>query len=99
LKVLLRAKRVSVDLWVKKVVPSLTALLPVSLDTENIVEGLSNFLPLLSTLVRNNPKELVIFFLLPLGFGNQGFVSLVPFILALSIVTAGNQLCHILPII
>jgi hypothetical protein len=98
LQIFLRSEWVSIDLRVQEVVPSLTALLPITLYTEDSIEALSYLLPLFSTLVRYDSEQFLIFTLLPLGFCDIRFVSLIPLVLALSIISSGDQLCDILPI-
>lgn len=80
-------KRVSVNFRIEEVVPPFSALLAVPVDSEFWIENLSYFLPLLCTLLAYNGEQLIVFFLLPLSLCNAWFVALIPFVLALSIVS------------
>lgn len=68
------------------------------MHAKNLIKGLSNLLPLLGALLRDDLEELLVLSLLPLGLSDQTLVALVPLVLALRVISAGDQFRHVLPV-
>ena len=66
--------------------------------TKNLIKGLSNLLPLLGALFGYDLEELLVLFLLPLGLSDQTLVALVPLVLTLGVISAGDEFRHVLPV-
>ena len=68
------------------------------MHTKDLIKGLSNLLPLLGPLLGDYLEELLVLFLLPLGLSYQTLVALVPLVLTLGVISAGDEFRHVLPV-
>lgn len=97
-KIFFLRERIPIYFRVQEIVPSFTALFAVATDLKPFVQNFSYVLPLFSPFLSNDLEQLVVFLALPLGLSDVRLMILIPLILALGVISARNQACHILPI-
>jgi hypothetical protein len=94
-----QTKRIFLDLRVKEVYPTLSALLAVPGDSEAGVELVCNLGPLLGTIFSDQFNQLFIFSLDPVALLDGRLLVLVELVLALGVITARDEPCYLDPII
>lgn len=97
-EVLIVGKGLPIDLWVKEVVPALSALFAIPRNAQGLVEGLSYLLPVLGALLRDDKEKLIVLSPLPLSLSDGTLVRLIPLVLALRVVATRDKFRHLLPV-